>query len=161
MIYRYGPSGSYIAGDTILNPAILDQIQFMDKHPVTNKNTSFVFNGMEFSYFDQLEGKQKKNALNLASYGQFYKKIASEKSLKNFPSDIEQRFRTPPATLTVTMQTDPSISWHATKVFQVIQFISNDYFRVQLQGDEAEWAYFYHPQLYQDIMRLFTTPGDS
>ena len=51
-LYYYGPSGRYLAGHTLLDPTIMEQINYQDKHPRQEKSIHFIFDHIEFSYFD-------------------------------------------------------------------------------------------------------------
>jgi hypothetical protein len=56
------------------------------------------------------------------------------------------------------VKTESSAKWQATtKIFQETQFLVNgSYFRVELHEQTAgeRWAYFYHPQVYRDVMAI-------
>lgn len=158
MIYRYGPSGRYVAGNTILSPYVMKKVNYKDKHPATGKGVSFVFNGIEFSYFDNIEKRQHTWKLNPETYEKFYIRIAAQESLKDISESVKNQFSQSSATLIILMQTDEGSSQSATQVFQLIQFTDDDYFRVQLRkdADAGEWAYFYQPNIYQEVLRFFT-----
>lgn len=156
-IYYYGPSGRYLAGQTLLDPTIIEQINYQDKHPRTGKKVNFIFDRIEFSYFDSKKGGMRQEAVSLESYQKFYRLISSEKSLDKVTDQIRELFfRSHPSTLTTSMRTVDGVDTSTTKIFQVVQFVQEDYFRVQLHGNqEQEWAYFYRPHLYQEVMQLF------
>ena len=158
-IYYYGPSGRYLAGHTILDPAIIEQINYQDTHPRTGQKVHFIFDHMEFSYFDPQKGQVRQEAIPAENYQKFYTLIASEKSLDEVTDKIKDFFiKTRPTVLTTSMRTMESSEALTTKIFQVVQFVQEDYFRVQLheKQEQGEWAYFYRSGLYQDVMHLFT-----
>lgn len=154
MITYYGPSGQYIAGNTILSPYIIDKVNFSDKK--VKGTVKFVYKGTEFIYLNN-ENKPVRKEVSYKDYEDFYHLVASEKSLDPSEQDMEQFFSTPHlATLLVSMQTDAN-AFQATSVFQTIQFSDKDYFRVQLENQgRNEWIYFFRQGLYADIMKLFT-----
>jgi hypothetical protein len=156
-LYYYGPSGSYIAGHTLLDPAIIEQINFQDQHPQTGKKVHFAFDHIEFSYFDSQKGEIRLPSIPLETYQQFYSKVAFEKSLDQVTLAIQDLFlQSCPSLLTIKMRTMEGERM-TTKVFQVVQFVQEDYFRVQLhQANAGEWAYFHRPGLYHEMIRLFT-----
>lgn len=156
-IYYYGPSGRYLAGNTLLDPAIIKQINYQDKHPRTGRNVHFIFDHMEFSYFDSQKGPLRQK-VSLDNYQKFYNLVAAEKSLIEVTERIKELFfKTHQTVLTISMRTAEGSDVMTTKIFQVVQFVQEDYFRVQLhEGQAQEWAYFYLPHLYQDVMQLFT-----
>ncbi len=160
-VYYYGPSGRYLAGNTILDPAVLEEINYQDKHPRTGRNVHFIFDRMEFSFFDPQKGEVRQN-VSLENYQQFYRLIASEKSVEEVTNQVKDLFfRSRPTLLTISMRTQEGAETSTNKIFQIVQLVPDDYFRVQLheqRPDQGEWAYFYRPHLYQDAMQLFNQP---
>jgi hypothetical protein len=156
-LYYYGPSGHYLAGNTLLDPTIIGQIHYQDEHSRTGKKVRFVFDHIEFSYFDSQKGQLHVSPIPLEAYQKFYKMVAFVKSLEEI-KDVEKLFlQSHPTLLTIRMRTKEGFEGMATRVFQVVQFAAEDYFRVQLHGkNEGEWAYFYWPDIYQEIIHLFT-----
>lgn len=163
MLYQYSPTGQYLAGNTILSPHIIDQINYTDYQPNNKgKGNKFIFNSIDFSYFDKDQNRQIRITPSFAAYEQFYKNVAANKSLMNVPEQVEKDFTLDhPSTLMITMRTDSSNSTQIIKGFQMIQLIETDYFRVQLYGKptDSEWAYFYQPHVYQETLKLFTHPN--
>lgn len=161
MIMFYGPSGNYIAGQTILSPDIIEKIHFKDAHPKTGQSVQFTFDHNEFVHFDYLRGTWQQKPISLQSYAAFYQYIAQDSSLDKVKEEILALFQKPaPIALITTVRTDVS---PIAKAFQVIQFTKEDYYRVKLhgQGDEGKWAYFYHSGLYQTMMTLFTAESNK
>ena len=161
MIYQHGPTGQYIAGHAILSPEVMRTIDYKDKHPITGQAVHFIFNGVEFSYFDTLQARVKKIDLPLTDYEQFFKLIAKEKGIKTISEQDIKLFSIGfPATLTITTRVDSPVIMPATRVFQIIQLVETDYFRVKLHEENGagEWIYFYRPHIYKEIMHLFTQP---
>jgi hypothetical protein len=160
MIYRYGPSGRYVAGHTILSPYVLDKINYKDHNPKTGSQGHYIFDSIQFSYFDKVKGEQRQLSIDPTDYQKFYILVEAVKSLENTPADIQREFNQGfLASLNLTMRTDNSAAAaQVSKIFQVIQFTDKDYFRVHLHSEEntGEWAYFYQPHIYQDVIKLFT-----
>lgn len=157
-LYYYGPSGRYLAGNTLLDPSIMDQINYQDQYLQTGKKVRFTFDRIEFSYFDSQNGQMHIFPISLDTYQDFYKQVASDKSLLEVTQNIQNLFpQSHSSLLTISMRAKEGPESGATKVFQVVQFIPEDYFRIQLhEKKEGEWAYFYRSGLYQEIIRLFT-----
>lgn len=157
-IYYYNPSGSFIAGRTILDPTIFQQIDYQESDPKTKQKVHFLFDHLEFSYFDT-QGQVRKQIISLENYKKFYDLIASEINLQEVTHKIEDLFLVShPTVLTTNMRTKEASGSSVIKIFQVVQFVKEDYFRIQLRGrlEQGEWVYFYRPNLYRDIMHLFT-----
>ncbi len=162
-LYYYGPTGRYIAGQTLLDPSIIEQINYQENHSKKGQKAHFMFDRTEFFYFDPQQGEMLQKIIPLETYQTFYTWIASEKSIEKVTEEIKKIFLTPHlALLTTRMHRIEAVnSSPSTQVFQVVQFVQGDYFRVQLHEaqEQNEWAYFYHPNLYQEVIRLFTQPA--
>lgn len=157
-LYYYNPSGRYLAGYTLLDPVIMEQIHYQDQHLQTGKKMRFAFDHIEFSYFDPQKGQIYIPLIPMEAYHEFYTLVAPEKSLKEVSRQIQELFlKSSPSLLTIKMRATERNENGTTKIFQVVQFVQEDYFRVQLhEKNEGEWAYFYQPGLYQNVIRLFT-----
>lgn len=155
MIYYYSPSGQFLAANTILAPEIIKEISYNDNSGA--KGVRFIFNDIEFFYYDKDNHRFLKKNINLEDYLKFYKSISAEKSIEPVSSDIESLFtKNPKAYLAITMKADAPFGKDGPRVFQTIQFI-DDYFRVQLIGKTGdEWAYFSKKGVYNEILELFT-----
>lgn len=157
MLMFYGPSGRYIAGQTILSPDVIEKISFKDIHPQTYKNVQFVFDHTEFVFFDYLRGNWNQKNISSKDYLHFYNIIASDNSLDEVKKEVLDLFQKPsPIALVTSVRTDVSPT---VKIFQVIQFTKEGYYRIKLheQNDKNEWAYFYHSGLYHQIMNIFAS----
>ena len=156
-LYYYGPSGRYLAGHTLLDAATMEQVNEQDQQVKTRNKLRLTFDRIEFSYFDPQNKQMRHSFISRETYQKFYLMVADEKSLKEMSKNVQALFLQPHLTLlTIHLRTRGGTENVATKIFQVVQFIPEDYFRVQLhEQNEGEWAYFYRPGLYQEIMRLF------
>lgn len=159
MIYSYGPSGQYLAKNTLLAPQLIHSLSYTDIDSKTGKHSHFVFKEMEFSYFDPKLKLWQKTNIDPKTYGLFYTEISNEQSLLDVNDNMIQSFtKASPASLTLTVQTDTSPQT-LTKVFQEVQFAhQGDYFRIQLHEqspDRSQWIYFYHPAIYQKVLNQF------
>lgn len=157
-LYYYNPSGRYDAGNTLLDPAIIDSINYQDVHPSTGAKIRYSFDNMEFSYVNSQNKNVHLPLEGIESYQAFYSLVGSLQSIVNVGHEIQTLFLKPPySVLTINLRSAQGNSKENNKVFQVVQFVPEDYFRVQLHGkNDGEWAYFYQPGLYQKIMELFT-----
>lgn len=155
MLYFYSPSGRYLAGHVLLAPSVMNQVHLKDKHPYTGQAVNFIFDQIDFSYFDRKTGQFIRYPLSLDTYEMFYQLVASDKSLEKVGPDIQDLFQSYPALLTTKLRTDATHAAIASKAFQVVQLIPQDFFRVQLHGGQAEeWAYFYHAGIYEAMKPL-------
>lgn len=145
-ISNYGPSGKYRAGYTLVDPSIIGQNKEREK-------VRFVFESIEFSFFDKKLGKSVTIPIQPEQYQLFYQKISSLLSLDPTPK-LEQLFlQSYPTQLTTPLR---SVEKEKESIFQVVEFIEENYFRVKLQGKgQDSWAYFYQPDLYREIFAIF------
>lgn len=158
-IYYYGPNGRYVAGQTILDPSTIQQINVQENSPKGSQKVHFVFDRFEFSFFDPQMKQRLRVPVSTEIYQKFYHLVSSISSIKEKEGELEKRFiRSQPTLLTASMRTLNRTSPSDSKIFQVIEFIEGDYFRVQLHDkqEQGEWAYFYKANSYSDIMNLFT-----
>lgn len=158
-LYYYGPSGRYLAGNTLLDSSTMNQIHYQNQQSRLGKKEHFIFDRIQFSFFDSQQGQMHTFPLSLETYQSFYKLVSSEKSLLELNQNVQNLFlRSHPALLTISIRPqERTEKGEIEQIFQVVQFVPEDYFRVQLhEKNEGEWAYFYRPGLYQEITRLFT-----
>lgn len=161
LIYYYSPSGLYIAGNTLLDPSVMEQLNIQDKSSKRGHQIDFILDRIEFSYLNS-QNQIRKQKIPLEVYGKFYSLIASEKSLKELPDHIHDLFiKSHPAVLSITMHTVENSIQSPTKIFQQVESIEEDYFRIQLHERQGEWAYFYRPHIYQDMIHLFAPSNDQ
>lgn len=160
-IYYYGPTGHYIAGQTLLDPSTITEINKMEKKTKTSRNIHFVFDRIELTYYDIQKGKFIHREIPFEKYQEFYQLVESEKSLKNVSDTVKELFiKSHPIILTINIKTIEGGNSTA-KTFQTVQLISEDYFRVQLHEIEGEWAYFHQSGVYQKSMKLFDQSSEA
>ena len=158
-LYYYGPSGKYIAGKALLDPSTIKQINYLESDPSNRQKVHFIFDQIEFSYFDSQAGKVKKQIVSPENYRKFYELISADKSVAEGLPKIEEQFRrSHPTVLTIQLRTMSGLAHGSTRPFQEIQFAEEDHFRVQLHEnmEQGEWIYFTHPHIYQDVIQFFT-----
>jgi hypothetical protein len=162
-ISNFGPTGRYVAGYAMLDPSIVDNIDLRDHDPRTGKSLHFVFDSFAFSFFDPQARSDRTVLVSRDAYGQFYAIVSSEASLELDSADLQGMFsRSRPALLTASVRADTGPNQGTTKVFQAVELIPEDYFRVQLKGEkDGEWAYFYRPRVFEDARAAFTGRASS
>lgn len=156
----YGPSGTYIAKNILLEPQLLEKLNYNDTNSKTGGMSRFVFNEIEFSYYDSSQKQWRRIKIPHNLYQQFYTAVANDRSILNFPKEMENKFtQSPSPTLTLSVRTESPAEWQQeVKVFQEVNFLPQDnYFRIQLheQNKTGNWAYFYRQNIYSEVMHLF------
>ncbi len=156
MLYNYNHTGRYIAGQTILDPKVMDQI---NSQTHKGKSERLVFEKTDFTYYDSKTRLMEHVPVSLESYQRFYPLIEKDKSLENVTADVITSFNRPHVSrLLTTMREGENTS---SKVFQVVEITSEDYFRVLLHSDQNsdQWAYFYQSNINNQVMQLFVVRG--
>lgn len=157
LIFFYGPSGRYVAGHALVDPKIIEKLNFKGPHPRTEEPVYFIFDRAEFSYFDNSQQKIVQKTLSADDYLNFYQLIQFDESVDLSKETKDKLFLVShPMLLTTTMRT-AEIHHLVNQIFQVIQITPEGYYRIQLNGqkNEEQWAYFYHPNIYKNIIHLF------
>lgn len=160
MLYHYSPTGRYIAGQTVLDPQVMNQINIQDS-PKKGRGSRLVFEKTDFTYYNAHSKTMEHTPVSFEAYQQFYTLITGEKSLENVTDEIAQLFSQPHLNRLVTTMREGENT--AAKEFQVVEFSPQDYLRVQLHGDQDpdQWAYFYQPGMNEQVIRLFTESAKS
>lgn len=159
LVYFHGPSGKYVLGNVVLAPEVLDKLNYNDKNPKTGQSDRFVFDHIEFTWYEDEVKEWKKLQVDKEKYATFYNAYRDQSSLLDPSEDILALFKGPfNASIALKVKTESSSSWQAdSKDFQEIQFVfQGNYFRVKLheQNPGDHWVYFYHPHIYHDVLGL-------
>lgn len=160
-VLNYGPSGSYTLNSVLLEPNILSQLNYNDYNPKTGGKDRFIFDSIEFEYYDKDSKQWQKKSIDKDHYEKFYGRVSGQNSIIEPSLDIEHLFiLEKPSSLFLNVHTESSSAWQKiTKVFQEVQFAAEgNYFRVELHEQEkgVNWVYFYHPKISQEAIAIFT-----
>ncbi len=154
LVLYYGPSGKYMAKNTLLAPHTLSKLWYSDVNSKTGGNSRFVFQKILLSYWEK---GQKSVQLDEKQYASLYDAISSDKSLLEPSQEVIHFFDSDKLTrIMVMVKTEDNASWqYVSKEFQEVQFIPDgDYYRIELHEDASgnHWAYFYHPGIYKEVI---------
>lgn len=161
MIVYYGPSGSYLVRNALLSPDLIQNLTYNETLSKNGASSTYVFDKIEFSYFDETEKKWIKLIVPIELYRSFYQRIESEKSLLDMPDDVvNETFKNTPASLSLIVHAQNNSVM--TQTFQEVQFPKNgDYYRITLREQTSKpsgsWIYYYHPGIYKEALQLFTS----
>lgn len=156
LLYYYGPTGSYLAQNTILSPAVSEILRYQDIESNGKGTKHFVFDSIQFSYYDTKSNQWHKETMNEKKYRSFYELIKNDKSLQDIPETVKHLFNHA-AMASLNIYVRPDNGLQEVKVFQTINFsIDGNYYRVQLReaNSKDQWAYFYHPGIYQQTLEI-------
>lgn len=157
-LYSYGPSGRYQASHALLSPQLANTLAFNDTNHKTGGSSRFIFDGIEFTYFEK-NGQKNLIQIDLPTYEKFYQMISADQSLLDISNDVLGLFNQGTnSSLVIKIRTDSHAQWQdETKIFQEVAFASEgNYYRIELREDKAgEWAYYYHPGIYQATVQTF------
>jgi len=161
MLHYYGPSGRYAASNVLLSPALIQGLSYQDVNPKTGKLALFVFDGIDFSYYDSSQKRWLSVPVSKETYEKFYDFVSKEQSLENATIEVQNFFyKDNPSKLTIKTKVDSSDEKQiSSKIFQESNFVKEgDFYRVMLReqtGSPGSWVYFYHPGIGQEAMQLF------
>jgi hypothetical protein len=150
MLYKYNPSGLYIAGNALISPEVIKEMQ-QQKDPLLD------FSRAEFSYWDERDKQMHHVPVVLYEYEQFYHDIEKEKS-ENTPSlEVLELFNHQNISkLNLFVDKNPQQKQTSMALSQVVEFAySGDYYRIHILGDERGWIYFHHPHIDQEARKYF------
>lgn len=160
MLYRYNPSGIYLAKNVLLAPESLPSLRYSEGNQRLGTASRFAFSNIEFMYFDVKRGKWEKKAIEAELYSRFYEMIADRQSLGEVSQDIINLFNTGRhSLLTINVQQGSVGSDKDSVKFLQASFApEGDYFRILLRshGTKDHWVYFHYPGIYQNVLNLFT-----
>lgn len=162
MLHYYGPNGRYYARNVLLSPQLAGNLSYEDDNPKTGKRSRFIFDSIDFSYYDTKQKKWIQKPVSNAAYGNFYDSLGNELSLQNVTDEIQNVFlKDNPAKMVIKVRTESNADWQiANKIFQQVE-IASEYYRVQLRTTEgltSQWAYFRHPGILNEAMNLLSNP---
>lgn len=163
-LFYYGPTGIYVLKNVMVSPHLMDGLSYADQNPTTGKVTRYTFEKVEFSYWLEEKRLWVKQPLSLESYNHIYDTLSNDKSLADVSDVVVQQFqKAPPAKIMVYVKQAGDAGGASLNLFQEVQFAeAGDHYRVELHEQQSlgNWAYFYHPQVYQKVMSAFTSqPG--
>ena len=155
MLHYYGPNGRYSSQNVLLSPENAFSLSFAD--PGTKSAGRYIFDRLDFSYYD-VKTKQKKVVdVNEEKYGRFYALVKNEESLAVVDDAVLNLFSHGASTSLTLMIEAPT---GGKTVFSEVDFTDQgDYYRVLLRQDGRSgdgWAYYHSPGIYQKVMDLFT-----
>lgn len=162
MLYYYNPTGNYRAGNALLEPQRMLSLHFQEDTRRGNKEV-FVFDRLIFSYYDSEAKQWQRQVVSMEKYGELYTLVKEDESLAEVPHGAKDSFyRGHTALLVVSVRPEGAVSSKQDKVFTQVEFSDrDDYYRIQLrangsvQNNDDGWAYFYHPKIYQEVLKVF------
>lgn len=160
MLYHYNPTGSYVAKNMLLDPENAYSLRFIEPGSKGKSEGKYAFSGVYFSYFDLANKQMKTIPVSRDKYDLFYRLIADETSIVNPGDDILSLFnQTHPANLALKVRAVGEDASRGIEMsfYEIVFVPGGDYYRIQLRqsGPGQEWAYFYHPGIYEEALHLF------
>lgn len=163
LLYRYSPTGTYLAGNAILSPEVIRHLSYIDDPAKQGKTAlRYVFNDITFLYKNLNTGEWRKIPLSLEQYQKIYTLLSADQSLDEIKDHVPGEFaRNQPAglALTVKQENNPQAQ---IKLLEEMQFsLEGNYYRIKLTGGTdgpQEWAYFEHSRVYSKILEELQIP---
>lgn len=159
-LYAYGPSGRYLAKNTLVEPSVLPQLNYNDMDPKTNQMDRYQFDKIVYTFWNKQKREQGSIDIIIPQYEQFYNLVLNDDSLLNPPQEVIDAFRkAPPSRLEIKVRTESNIGYQKdSKDLTLVEFAENvDYWRVELNEADAvnQWVYYAHPKITEKVTKLF------
>lgn len=159
MLYYFSPTGIYRAANILLSPTVAEDLSYLDVDSTTGRAVRYVFDRVEFLYFDDEERAWSRKQVELYRYRKFYKLISNDESLLVVSDIVSNMFHLDnPAILTLVVSKEGGNHTNEeVKAFQEVQFTNKgDYYRIQLHDADqiTNWVYFYHPGIYAQTLQI-------
>lgn len=160
LLYYYNPSGSYVAKNVLLDPENAYSLRFVEPGPKAKSEGKYVFEGVNFTFFNLQTKIPKTVSIKQEQYKEFYSLIANDKSIVTPSLEIQSLFSShQQAVLALKVRSvSEDVSKGIELTFSEIDFLTEaDYYRVHLRqsGPGSEWIYFYHLGIYQKALNIF------
>jgi hypothetical protein len=162
MLYSSGLSGAYLAKNVLLSPESVKVLNFNNPGPKSSKtkiSPQFVFDLIEFSFYDAVHKRVIHTQVDIAYYAELYKIIENDSSLTGNAvlNEAALKFNNIEATLFIKFRSrrGEDVLQGSSDVFKV-EFIK-DYYRISLrdQNLHQQWAYFKHVNIFEQVLGLF------
>lgn len=158
MLYSYGPAGAYLAKNVLISPESAKALYFNDFSPKMGMQAHFVFDLIQFSYYDGVQKAVKHTEIDVTTYAKLYKLIGNDTSLLDVPSENEMAFDHHAGRLFFKVRADGHSSQKSSVNLFEADFIK-DYYRISLRGQSADqqWVYFKHNGILEKAIALLTS----
>lgn len=166
MLYYFSPAGSYQVENILLSPNLVKDLSFPDVDPKTGQPDRYVFGRVEFLYYAKENNQWQRIKTDEEKYRKFFNLVSDERSLLVVPNNIKDLFEgeNPTMLTIVANKVVPEGTKGKSKAFQEVEFTSEgNYFRIRLHDHDQQvnWAYYYHPEIYQEVLRIFIPENES
>jgi len=164
IIYSTSGPGNYTLSNILISPEVIQRFSSLSDKEHSKQLPPLQFNRIDLSFFNPTTHLWETKELSREDYQKLYTLIASDKSIDP-PSDAINAFRQPPPIkLIIQIEEKSTKNFTSLKsVFQEVDFAAQgDFFRVQLreQGQDPQQAYFYHPAIYQTVIKTLVGQHD-
>lgn len=148
-LFRYGPSGNFLASNLLLAPDKINEIKLKN-----HDKTFFIFNRLEYRFFDPKTNTWQTLPLTLENYDQIYKIISADESIdENKIKEIGLIKDNFGSTLSIYLKDKKE---DKEKIFQEILFYKEiPYYRIEHPTDSNHsWIYFKHKNIEEKISKV-------
>lgn len=159
LLHVYGPTGSYEARYLLFSPKYFQLPESEDVELNDRGSFPFIFDKIEYSYYDTEKQQWETRPVDKAKYEKFYALISSDGSLIDPPLEVLRRFdASHNASLVLSGRLKGPGGTPLPKIFQEVEFApSGDDYRLELQDPKkpSQWIYFKHPGIAQKAFDVF------
>lgn len=166
LVYYYGPEGSYVPKNILLSPEVMESLSYTDVDRGSGLSSRYIFDKIDFLYFDKYEGKWTQGEVDRLDYASFYGMIANTKSIVGDEAELSGAFAgygQASLLLHVIPKNTLASGKEGRKVFQEVHFASDsDLFRIELHSEKmgGGWVYFRYPNIYSEVTRRFVQKNE-
>jgi hypothetical protein len=155
LVYFYGPWGHYSTRNVLIAPDILPEISYQASERGQAKKQTYLYDHLEFVYFDEEHLSWKTLYISEDDYKKFYKLVSGMQSQDEIENILDYFAQ---AKAMLRIYTRPASDSSGVNIFQEIQFGSHgNHFRIEIHRDnEADsWAYFKYKGILKIAIDLF------
>lgn len=148
-VMNYGPSGRYLLDAVLIQPAMLNQLNYNDNNPRIGHSDRYIFQKIVWIAPDF-----SSREIQPSVYEKLYAILQADKSVND--PNVEELFQGVNPKLVLWVHTESPSAWQNDgKVFQEIEF-QKDYYRVSLHeaSPKIAFAYFSHPGILETVQEL-------
>jgi hypothetical protein len=148
-VFNYGPSGKYLAKNTLISPLMVEEFDYNDMNPRTHQTDRFIFDKIEYSY-------PKGNSFAVVNVPVETYKIIWETLANDQSSGDKRELFHGSSKLAIKVRTESREAWQFdVKDFQRVEF-AKDHYRIELHEDNPgdHWVYFERQGVGEEVKKV-------
>lgn len=166
LLYVYGPTGQYKTQNILVEPSLVSKLSYIDTEISRGKEGKQTLDHIQFQAYDEKSGQWDVYLFNDDQYKRFYDLLARDESLFPVPEEVEKQFkdsRLSNLEIIVRPELPGSANEGPAKTFLSVDFIpGTDLYRVFIRTSSigTDYAYFKHPGVYDQVLKIARMPNE-